>query len=189
MNKKNNFGWCVWHFLMNRDGSACNNLNQILLYSLMLSPACPCQASLASGSLVKRHWHQCSSALKFHHTHFKVAQVSLFSYYLIKNNRRSNWSTLEPFHTEMRLCYRDAFAVNCYELQLMCIHFKKTRLNFVDFMCSAIRNFRFYHEQYFGDVTSKGVSLLLLEFYRFPSSNLKSSWLLIFIYCRYKPIY
>jgi len=130
MNKKNNVGWCVWHF---RAGSACNNLNQILLYSLM-SSACPCQTSLASGSLVNRHWHQCSSSLKFLHTYFKVAQVSLCSYYLIKNNRRSNWSTLEPFHTEMRLCYRVAFAVNCHELQLMCILFKKTRLNCVDFM-------------------------------------------------------
>jgi hypothetical protein len=175
---------------MTKSGSACNNINLIVLFPLMLSSTCPCQANLASGSLVNRHRHQCSSALKFLHTHFKVAQVSLCrSYCLIKNKRRSNWSTPEPFHTEMHVCYRDAFAVNCHELGLMYILFKKTQLNYADFMCSAIRNFGFYYEQYFGDVTSKRVSLLLSEFYRFPSSNLKSSWLMIFIYCRYKPIY
>jgi len=133
---------------MTRSGSACNNLNQILLCSLMLSSACPCQANLASGSLVNRHRHQCYSTLKFLHTHFKVAQVSLCSYCLIKNKRRSNWSTVEPFHAKMYLCYRDAFAVNCSEMELMCIFFKKTQLNYVDFTCSAIRNFRFYHKQY-----------------------------------------
>ena len=157
-----------------------------------MSSACPCQANLASGSLVNRHRHQYSSALKFLHTHFKVAQVSLCSYCLIKNKRRSNWSTVEPFHAEIHVYYRDAFAVNCHELELMCILFKKAQLIYVDFMCSAIRNFRFYHKQYFWDVISKGVSLLLLEFYVFPSSNLKSSWLswlLIFIYCRCRPVY
>jgi hypothetical protein len=127
---------------MTKSGSACNN-NRILLFPLMLSSACLCQASLASGSLVNRHRHQCSSAVKFLHTHFKVAQVSLCSYCLIKNKGRSNWSTLERFHTEMHLCYRDAFAVNCHELELMFILFKKTLLNYVDFMCSAIGNCRF----------------------------------------------
>jgi hypothetical protein len=93
--------------------------------------------------------------------------VSLCSYCLIKNKRRSNLSTVEPFHTEMHVCYRDAFTVNSHELELMCILCKKkTQLNCVDFMCFAIRNFRFYHKQYFGDVTSKGVRLLL-EFYGF----------------------
>jgi len=174
---------------MTRSGSACNCINRSLLFLLVLSSTCPCQANLASGSLVNRHRHQCSSALKFLHTHFKVAQVSLCSYCLIKNKRRSNWSTLEPFHTEMHVCYSDSFAVNCHELELKCILFKKTQLNYVDFMCSAIRNFTFYHKQCIGDVTSKGVSLLLLEFYIFPSSNLKSSCLLIFIYCRYRPIF
>ena len=183
------FGWRVWHFLMTMSGSACNNLNKVLLCSLMLSSPCPCQVNLASGILVYRHRHQCFSALKFLPIHFKVAQVSLCSYCLIKNKMRSNWSILEPFHTEMHVCYRDAFAVNCHELELMCFLCKKNQLNYADFLCSVIRNFRFYHEQYFGDVTSEGVSLLLLEFYRFPSSNLKSSWLLICIYCTYKPIY
>jgi hypothetical protein len=140
---------------MTRSGSACNSINRSLLFPLTLSSACPCQANLAPGSLVNRHRHQCCSALKFLHTHFKVAQVSLRSYCLIKNKRRSNWSAVEPFQTEMHLCYRDAFAVNCHELELMCNLFKKTQLNYVDFMCSAICNFRFYHKQYFGDITSK----------------------------------
>jgi len=49
------------------------------------------------------------------------------------------------------------------------------------------------NSMYFGDVTSKGVSLLILEFYRFPSSNLKPSWLLMHAVAqlveamRYKP--
>ena len=71
----------------------------------------------------------------------------------------------------------------------MCTLFKNTQLNYVNFMFSAMRNVKFYHKQYCGGVTSNGVSLLLLEIYRFPSSNLKSCVLLILIYCRCKPIY
>jgi hypothetical protein len=94
----------------------------------------------------------------------------------MKNKRHSNWSTVEPSHTEMHLSYRDAFAVNCLELELMCILFKKTQLNYVDYMCSGIRNCRFYRRQGCGDVILKGVNPFSLEVNRFPS--------LIFVYCR-----